>query len=392
MKIIKNIRALLMYICVFLFIEIFCKSKLNKKSNVWLVNEKMDEARDNGYSFYKYMKKLNNSDGIKVQYLIKKGAVDSKKIDEDSVVHPGTLRHIYCLLIADVLITSQSLPYYGSYQLFKKLGFLHKKTQKRIWLQHGVTKDRIPYNTMNYSHNHYDMVSCTNHLEKNFISKNYDYPQNVLKVIGFCRYDNLIEENRKYRNILIMPTHRKWLSKLSASEFEKSEYFKRYVSLMNDPIIIELLHKKTIKIFFYPHYALQKYISSFEQVLCSENVVIASKDKYDVQELLKSCQLLITDYSSVAFDFAYQKKPVIYYQFDSEKYSSDHYGQGYFSYDKDGFGPVVYDKDELISFIYDYEKNGMSDIYQEKVSNFFEIRDTNNCKRTYTNILKLLEK
>lgn len=392
MKLLRNMRALLMYVGIFLFIRIFRKSKLNENSNVWLINEKIDEARDNGYSFYKYMKQLDENNDVKVRYLIKKGTTDSKKIEKENVVYSGTFKHIYYLLVSDVLITSQSLPYYGSRQLFEKLSFIHKHPQKKVWLQHGVIKDKIPYNTMNYSHNFYDMVSCTNHLEKMFISKYYDYPQSVLKVIGLCRYDSLLTGNGKYKNILIMPTYRKWLSKLSIADFEKTEFYKRYVSLMSNTTIIELLEKRNMKIIFYPHYALQRYIISFEKSLCSKNVIIASKDEYDVQELLKSCQLLITDYSSVAFDFAYQNKPVIYYQFDNQRYSSEHYGQGYFNYEKDGFGPVVNDKDELITLITDYEKNGISHVYQEKVNQFFVLRDTNNSKRTYTNILELLEK
>ena len=35
-----------------------------------------------------------------------------------------------------------------------------------------------------------------------------------------------------------------------------------------------------------------------------------------VQELLVEHDLLITDYSSVSFDFSYMKKPVIFYHFD----------------------------------------------------------------------------
>ncbi|MGG5371374.1 CDP-glycerol glycerophosphotransferase family protein [Enterococcus sp. AZ196] len=393
MRVISNVRALLMYIGVYIFIKIFRKNDFTDNSNIWFINEKLDEARDNGYSFYEYMEKLNNNDCIEVRYLIIKGTVDSKKIKDENVIYVGTLKHIYYLLISDVLITSQSLPYYGSQQLFKKLKFLHKGNQKKIWLQHGVIKDRIPYATMKYSHNYYDMVSCTNYLEKEFISKYYDYPENVLKVVGLCRYDNLLDVNKNCRNILIMPTYRKWLSKLSVIDFEKTDFFKKYLLLLNDAKLLKLLEKENIKIVFYPHYALQKYIDSFKKALvCSDNVILASKEKHDVQELLKMCQILITDYSSVAFDFAYQKKPVIYYQFDGEKYASGHYGQGYFCYDKDGFGPVVHNTNELISFVIDYEKNGMSGIYQEKVDHFFEYRDTKNCERTYSSILKLLEK
>ena len=41
---------------------------------------------------------------------------------------------------------------------------------------------------------------------------------------------------------------------------------------------------------------------------------------------------MITDYSSVFFDFSYMRKPVIFYQFDEKKFRKAQYAEGYFSY------------------------------------------------------------
>ena len=55
--------------------------------------------------------------------------------------------------------------------------------------------------------------------------------------------------------------------------------------------------------------------------------------------------VMITDFSTVAFDFAYLKKPLIYYQFDNN-YHFD-VESGYFDYDEMGFGPVAKTSEEL---------------------------------------------
>ena len=49
---------------------------------------------------------------------------------------------------------------------------------------------------------------------------------------------------------------------------------------------------------------------------------------------------MLTDYSSVAFDFAYLRKPIVYAHFDKEAFfSGEHsYTAGYFDYERDGFG------------------------------------------------------
>ena len=64
-----------------------------------------------------------------------------------------------------------------------------------------------------------------------------------------------------------------------------------------------------------------------------------------MQGLYARCALLVTDYSSVAFNVAYIDRPVVYFQFDrDEMLGGRHVGRkGYFEYERDGFGPVVTD-------------------------------------------------
>ena len=95
---------------------------------------------------------------------------------------------------------------------------------------------------------------------------------------------------------------------------------------------------------------------------------------------------MITDYSSVFFDFAYLKKPIIYYQ-SSDDY---HFEEGYFDYETMGFGPVVKSEDELVDSIINYMKNDciMEDSYKKRVDDFFKYTDRNNCKRVYEWVLK----
>ncbi|MDM5143088.1 hypothetical protein ICE98_00159 [Lactococcus lactis] len=49
--------------------SILCRLYKNP-NDIWLINEKPDEARDNGYAFYQYLRK--NFPDIKVYYVISK--------------------------------------------------------------------------------------------------------------------------------------------------------------------------------------------------------------------------------------------------------------------------------------------------------------------------------
>ena len=101
-------------------------------------------------------------------------------------------------------------------------------------------------------------------------------------------------------------------------------------------------------------------------------------------------KLLITDYSSVVFDFAYLKKPVLYYQWKNDEFHFD-LSQGYFNYEEMGFGEIVDTETELINLIKRYIANDcqMQEKYQQRVDEFYEYHDKNNCKRVYEFILNM---
>ena len=122
----------------------------------------------------------------------------------------------------------------------------------------------------------------------------------------------------------------------------------------------------------------------------SNRIKIAKREENNLQELLKESKILITDYSSIAFDFAYMKKPLIYYQFDQDKYYTNHFEKGYFDCERDGFGPVIKNENEILDYIEDLLNNNIDrQRYITKSEEFFEIYDNNNCKRTYDAIMEI---
>ena len=99
-----------------------------------------------------------------------------------------------------------------------------------------------------------------------------------------------------------------------------------------------------------------------------------------MQKLLKESNILITDYSSVQFDFAYMDKAIIYFQFDEKEFYSKHYSKGYFDFKTMGFGPVCKTKEEVVEAL---KNNQNKSFYQERASSFFKYRDYNNSERIF---------
>ena len=155
--------------------------------------------------------------------------------------------------------------------------------------------------------------------------------------------------------------------------------------------IEEWLANAGMELVFYPHRNMQKFISFFKTE--SQHVKIADWEHYDVQQLLKESAFLITDYSSIFNDFAYMRKPMIYYQFDNEKFRKAQYEEGYFSFKEDGFGPVCETFEELKTALKRAIDENLKnpEVYLNREKEFFTIWDTDNCKRNYEEIRKLQE-
>ena len=198
-----------------------------------------------------------------------------------------------------------------------------------------------------------------------------------------------------------MPTFRSWLrpnnpsfpaTETEKEQFEKSDFYISYSNLLRNKKLEKLCNDYDYKVVFYPHYSLQSYIDCFKKYE-NHNIIVADRENYDVQELLIESRILITDFSSVFFDFAYMGKSEIFFQFDEARYRDSHYKKGYFDYLDNGFGPVVTDSDSLIKELeLLLQRDGkVSEFYLKRINEFFDLRDNKNCERTYDAIIKKLQ-
>ena len=81
--------------------------------------------------------------------------------------------------------------------------------------------------------------------------------------------------------------------------------------------INQLADERGWQIAFIPHPNMQRYLDN--SPLPSWIRVHRFSD-IDVQEMLVSGGALVTDYSSLAFEMAYLERPVVYFQFDQERF------------------------------------------------------------------------
>lgn len=363
------------------------------RKDLWLVCERNIEARDNGYVFFKYLRFEHPEQDV--VYAISSRSSDYDKVASiGKVVEFGSLSHWILYLTAKWNLSSQKdgKPN-GPLGYFLEVFGLRKS--RMIYLRHGVTisDQRWVY----FPVSKFRVFVCGAYPEYLYVKKNFRYPEENVKYLGLCRFDDLHNTEINNKQILVIPTWREWISfktkearKIdNAKTFTKTEYFLEWNKLLNNLELSKLLKNGGYQLIFYLHSNFQKYINEFSS--SSKNIIIAKQNEYDIQDLLKVSSLMITDYSSVFIDFAYMKKPVIYYQFDYEKYRKGHYQEGYFSYKNHGFGPVCENIQQVLYELKVVIDNGMnlSNLYQERLNNFFMLYDNNNCKRTYEMIKNL---
>ena len=358
-----------------------------KKREIWLIGERGVDACDNGYWLFTYIKK--NHPEIDVRYIISNDSVDRRRLlqYENALVDYRSFKHCLLLWRATHLIST----HVQGYAPFVGLGIWmnkHIKPYNLKWhidLKHGVTKDKLTF--VEYSNTLIDLLICAAKPEYDYMLKTFGFPEGNLQYTGFCRFDNLFDVSIKPQ-ILIMPTWREWI--YSDKLFASSEFAKVYSDLLVDPELNELLEKNDINLVFYPHHEIQRYIGEFKKLPVGSHVIIADKANYDLQQMLKESAVLVTDYSSVFFDFAYMKKPVLYFQFDYERYRSEHLVEGYFDYHK-GFGPVLQSKQDLLASLQRIIQNEfkVEKEYLDRIEEFFPLHDNKNTERVYNCIVAM---
>lgn len=357
-----------------------------KRNNIWLICERENEARDNGYWLFKYIRE--NYPNEDVVYAIKKNAKDYNKVKKlGKIIEHGSFKHWVYYLAARKNISSQKgggTPNAAICYLLEVYGILKNV---RVYLKHGIIKDNMEW--MHYKNTKFRLLICGARREYEYVKQVYGYPFENIAYLGLARFDNLHNFKIKKEQILIMPSWRSWLKEIDNDKFLKSEYYKMWMKVLSDTEINEILAKFDKKIIFYLHPNFQRYSNLLD--FDKKNVVIATDMEYDIQDLLKESSLLITDYSSIFMDFAYMRKPMIFYHFDEKKYRKEQYQQGYFDYKRDGFGPVYNNFNE---FKYNFIKIIENNFFQEKVylkreRNFFDLYDNKNCERIYKAIKKI---
>lgn len=370
-------------------------SKL-KRRPLWIISDRASAAGDNGEAFFRYMRKSHPE--IDSRFAICKDNPDYQRMKKiGPVLDRNSLWYRVLVLACDRIISSQAeVEVYNPF--WKHDSAYHDILCDKpfVFLQHGVTKDDLSSWLKRRNKNLAGFVTVAAPEYNSIIDGDYGYTDRQVWKTGFPRFDRLYHDEKK--QIAIMPTWRKYLmgsfDRVSgkwtvSANFCESTFFRFYDQLINHPRLLSALEQHGYTLALLPHPNLQEQIKLFTPNPMV--TILGSNTEY--KKVFAESSLILTDYSSAIFDFAYLQKPVIYSQFDAEEFfAGDHmYVKGYFDYERDGFGEVESDLEGTVDRIIEYMENGcqLKDKYRERVDNFFLYHDQNNCQRVYEKIAEI---
>ncbi|MBK5499427.1 CDP-glycerol glycerophosphotransferase family protein [Peribacillus sp. TH14] len=352
-------------------------SLFKKKKDVWIIGERTYKAQDTGYHFFKYMRE--NHPEKEVYYVIEEKSVEAKNVEPlGNVLYFKSREHIKKTLESTRVISSHHPDYL--YPL-RTSAFKRRVKAVKVFLQHGVmgTKNMVAnYGKHATSGFNTDVFLVSSDFEKNMIVTDFEYNENEVFTTGLSRFDSLFKNDVLLkRQLLIIPTWRDWIT--SDEAFLESEYFERYQKLVHHSALHDFSKNYGFEIIFCLHPNMQKFTPYFKDA----PVRVISQGEVDVQRLIKESAIMITDYSSVAFDFSFLHKPVIYYQFDRDRFIGKR--PSHLDLDNDLPGEIVNELDELIVFIEKYAKNNfiMEKKYIDKANRFIKYRDVHSNSRIF---------
>lgn len=367
-----------------------------KNKRIWMTFDKLYKGGDNGEYFFKYANTVE--DDVEVYYVIDKESPDCKRLleyDKNHVLIHNSLKcKLYALNAEAVAATHASVMQYCGFPKYLVPNFLDLFNAKIICIQHGLTVQQLGQ----YQNRLYDNTTlyclASKYEKKNLMHPIYGYEESMLKLNGLARYDGLKSDDKKF--ILITPTWRRNVVTLGIAykkkpyneHFKYTEYFRLYNTLINDKRLIECAKKNGYGITYLLHPAMSPQIEDFEQNGFVE--IVAASGDMSYEKILTEASLMVTDYSGVQFDFAYMRKPIVYYHPDT---LPPHYESGGIDYPTQGFGPIITNHEDVVAEICKYMENSCKTEpqYIDRANDFFEFDDFNNSKRIYEEIYNSLK-
>lgn len=265
-----------------------------------------------------------------------------KKIS-DNIIKTDSLEYFIVALKARVWVTNSSLQ--------RNIRFKGRETfYLNTWHGTPIKKMGADIGAESTMFRDIDAFLVQGDYEKKIFNRAFNIPIDKFKSTGLPRNDILVNvissEKEKLKNklgicnskkiILYAPTYRDYENSSKSGNVSTLQIdFKKWRKLLPDDYVLVIR----------AHYEVSKLIIKNE---LTEGFVYDLSDYHNLSDLLISADILISDYSSIFFDYSLMGKPMISYAYDYDIYKKS---RGlYLDIHNEILGGSI-DEDELISIV-----------------------------------------
>ena len=325
---------------------------------------------DNPRAIYEEMIKDDYFKDYKFIWFIKNHKAKNLDIPKAKIVEYTSLAYFYYLSRAKYWIINCKMPTYISKkdsQVYlqtwhgtplKRLGYDILKSEDMTFYRSGLSYEKM-CETYSIDSARYNYMISPNSFCTEIFPRAFDIDQSKMIETGYPRNDFIsnasLEDIKSIKEkyhlpldkkiILYAPTWRDNSYVASGYTFELEADFKKWKDLLGDEYIVV----------FKPHYLI---INKYENDHTLDGFLYSIKAEAEINELYVISDLLITDYSSVFFDYAILNRPIYFYMYDLESYKDELRGF-YLDIYKDLPGTIYENEDVMLKDIvnnnYDYD-------------------------------------
>ena len=361
----------------------YVASLINRNHNKIMLYEKFANKYEESASVL--YENLVDGNYKNIYYVISKEWYDKLNIDKKyrkNMILKNSFKHYYTFLCASTFISTESIIHSVDNRVAHNIIYnkmADKNKLNYVFLQHGPTymvslasKSRAAFKAGNtFPINAKIVVSSIK--ERDHFVEAGNYKRENLYVTGIPKYDR----NMRFESadkIMIMPTWRQWEYNELRFDYKNSGYYQMVLSMFNS-----VPKKYRDKIVIAPHPLMYE---AFKNTNLSEYMT----DNLEYNELLKHVEVLITDYSSIAYD-AFSRGANVIFWWKDLKECMMHYGGSLLLNNDNAFGQVCNSESELRRAINNCYGKKQSKEFVEKYNDIVNFSDGKNSER----LIKLLE-
>lgn len=369
-----------------------------KRKDVWVFGSWLgSNYSDNPKYLYEYI--YNHEKGIRPIWLTqnKKVFKDLRKKGYKAYMSYSILGYYYSI-IASVGVYAVSVWDLNIFTLgrTKLINLWHGTPLKKILYDDKITYKR-PHPLASFFFpfikKEPHLITASSPIVQKHLASAFQIPLSNVCITGYPRNDVFFKNKARQNNTskliedykskglkigLYMPTHRnEGNSSLGQILIENTKQANSFFE-KNNIVLLVKLH----------FYELQKFKSNPN----ASNIAFLKNEDIDndIYSIINDSDFLITDYSSVFFDYLLSHKPILFFPFDIDEYLKKD-RELYYDYASITPGNKAYNWDELLALISETlgDKSSWKDGRIKINTMFNTFQDGNNSKRVYEQILKL---